>query len=162
MSSMMPRVPRLVVAFVIVSALALASGLNAFAASDSGTPNTRVTLAPNGGWAAYHFTYPGDNSELDLRLMINGPDPSTEVANAVTLDVYGPDSPPPGGTPIGEAIWTAFGERDWQFNSDTAGDYVIVVHNWDPNGEPVSVTLSSLNPDTGMGGPALNFVSAGQ
>ena len=85
-----------------------------------------------------------------------------EVANAVTLDVYGPDSPPPGGTPIGAAVWTAYGERDWQFNADTAGDYVVVVHDWDPNGEAVRVTLSSLDLDTDTAGPALNFVSAGQ
>jgi hypothetical protein len=118
-----------------------------------------AVLPAGGGWVAYNFPYPGDNSNVGVTLTYSPVDGNTNAEGAVTLDAYSPTDPNLQGGPIGSASWTAPGKKYWQFSSKVSGNYLVIVHNWDPQGRPVEIHVTTINVDTGCAGPGLSFVS---
>lgn len=167
MKFMTSRITRFVASLALVFSLVAFSSISAFAAAPgaSSTPvgnSASATLSAGGGWVAYTFSYPGDNSQIEFDLTYNA-DASTEVDNAITMDVYGPDAPPnTGGAPIGSATWSAFGKRAYILDSSTSGTYTLIIHNWDPSGEPLAINLTStdISVSTSTPGPELSVLSA--
>lgn len=120
----------------------------------------KASLPVAGGWAAYTFNYAGDSSEVEVVLTYSAPDPGMLMPeNAVTLELYTPGAPPPASLPLCTAVITGVSEQSLMVQSDTAGMYTIIVHNWDPD-HPVNVTLTTRHVGTNMPGPALETVSA--
>ena len=132
------------------------------------SPQVSGTLPPDGGFAAYTFSYPGNDSKVGVQLTYSPSDDPQDkgLANgrAVTLEAYSPTAPPPNGKPIAAAGGNG-GTKFWQLQSGVGGTYTIIVSNWDSLHRPVQFTLTTLEvPSSGnladaTPGPALTFVS---
>jgi hypothetical protein len=141
-----------------------------------------------GGWVAYNFNYTTTGAQVGVTLTYSPVDGFTEVKDAITLDAYSPLDPYLKGKPIGSGTKTGPGKLYWQLgtlalvvpetpeNEQTpmprnmtrdprvspVGNYLVIVHNWDPLGRPVTITLTSTDVKSGGPGPGFTLVSSGQ
>ncbi len=129
---------------------------------------------PHGGWVAYTFEYPGDGSDIGIKLTYSPTDNWTENSdNAVTLKIYSPDQKPNENStpnPMVSGDHIAYGVIAAEFSSDKAGTYLVMVQNWDPKLRKLQVELSTFavaHDDDGdidfassTPGPELSFVSS--
>lgn len=115
-------------------------------------------LTETGAWAAYSFPYAGDGSQVDFILNYTPADLMTD--QAVSLDLYSPTNPPPGGERIATG---GQGERPGQkrmvLGTDVGGTYILIVTNWDVASRPVQFVLTTES-SLGRPGPDLTFVSS--
>ena len=160
MQHIISRVIRLVTMALVVAAIL--PGAVWAEESQAAVPTAAVSgeLTVRGGWIAYAFPYAGDQSGVHFTLSYSPADSFTD--QAVLLDGYSPADPPPNGTAIGSAAESdQAGVKHWNFSSDLAGTYVVIVRNWDFLERAVQFTLTSTNTETGAPGPALTFLSSG-
>jgi hypothetical protein len=104
------------------------------------------------------------------------------------MEAYSPLDPYMKGEPIGRGTKTGPGQLYWQLgtlglvapterkNEQTpvpanetrdptvspVGNYVVIVHNWDPLGRPVTITLTTTDAQSGGSGPGLTLMSSGK
>jgi hypothetical protein len=180
MRSLTSQVARIMLVVVVglMVVVALASGVLVSAAGVAGSTTTAL-LPAGGGWAAYSFTFPGPGSHVGITLSYSPVDGFTEVHGAVTFDVYSPLDPYLKGKPVGSGTKTAPGMLYYQLDSQPislkdqvrirrgemtaplpAGDYIVIIHNWDPQGRSLAFQLATTNVAEGGSGPAVKLVSA--
>lgn len=147
---------RALAVFVLLGVVQLALSSSAHAA----TAPVGASLPTFGAWVAYRFTYPGQGARLAVTLTFSPVDASSRLDKAVVLQAYSPDNPPPKGRPIGAAHTVAPGVKTWELTSGMAGDYIVVIHNWDPQRRPLTVQLTTTNLADKSAGPALSYVSS--
>ncbi len=180
----------IVVMALVLAVVAVASSIPALAeegphAREEATHTATVTI-PAGGWAAYNFNY-RNGQRVGITANYSPVGTLAHQAPAVTIDAFQPadkyqDS-------IGSATQTAPGTLYYELSSKLltpavrsmikngkmdgqagTGKYQLVVHNWDPQGRPVTVHLATSFVTRGeegeiMGfrnGPVLHPVSSGQ
>jgi len=143
-------------------------------AAEALTGTTVHTSLAHTGWVAYSFDYPGDNSKVGIRLTYDIVDEWTAwTSDAVTFEVYRPGELPSSDRepdPLGRAHRLKCGVEYWEFNSETAGTYIVIAHNWEPLHRTVGIELTTFdvvhdsegNIDFAAStpGPSLSFVSS--
>ena len=130
------------------------------APAQAATAPVGATIPGFGGWVAYRFTYPGNNARVGVTLTYSPADAFTRVTNAIVLEAFSPDNPPPKGAPIGGAHRISDSQMSWELTSGVPGNYFIVIHNWDPKRRPVTVQVTTTNLVNQGDGPKLTFVSS--
>ena len=129
----------------MVLVLALATVL-ALSASAQAGPSKVSFDVPHGQFAAYSIGYAGDGKKVNIKMTYSPLDPADEGkpnAESVILDVYSPKNPAPKGPAIGAAGGNK-GTKNFQLESNVAGNYTLVVHNWNSQKRTVSVTLEKV------------------
>ena len=164
---------RLATSLLVALMITLTLPTNVVPAFASGTDGTTVNATvPYGGWVAYTFEYPGDGSNVGLKLTYSPTDNWTENSdNAITLKIYRPDQRPTENStpkPMVSGDHIAYGVIAAEFSSAKAGTYLVMLQDWGPKRRTIQVQLPAFaaarNEDVDLAssaqGPELSFVSS--